>query len=270
MTSTVLITGASSGFGRLTALRFARAGWHVVGSMRNPDACPRELSNAGVRAVALDVTDPASVAAAVSAVVDTTQRIDVLVNNAGHGGHGIFEAFTDAEVRAMFETNFFGALSVMRSVLPIMREQRSGTIINITSIAGMVSGATSGIYAATKFALEAITESMASEYAPSGIRVRSVAPGAFHTGFRGANRDGSAPLDGDFATYAETMRATLDARIEAMYDGAPDPSMVADTVFEVATGDTSTIRTPVGPDAVAVAAALHSMPRQDFLDQMGT
>ncbi|MEM9891327.1 MAG: SDR family oxidoreductase [Actinomycetota bacterium] len=269
MNSTVVITGASSGFGRLTALRFAAAGWHVVGSMRRPDTCPPELIDAGIQRVALDVTDPSSVTAAVDAVVDTTGRIDVLVNNAGHGGHGMFEAFTDAEVRAMFETNFFGALSVTRSVLPVMRKQQSGTIVNITSIAGMVSGATSGVYAATKFALEAITESMASEYAPLGVRIRSVAPGAFHTGFRGANRDGTSPLSGEFATYAETLRTTLDARIEAMYDGAPDPTMVAETVFEVATGDTTTIRTPVGPDAVAVATSLHSMPRQDFLDQMG-
>ena len=269
MTSTVLITGASSGFGRLTALRFARAGWHVAGSMRRPDACPTELTDAGIQAVALDVTDPTSVAAAVDTVVETTGRIDALVNNAGHGGHGIFEAFTDAAVRAMFETNFFGALTVMRSVLPTMREQRSGTIVNVTSIAGMVSGATSGVYAATKFALEAITESMAVEYAALGIRVRSVAPGAFHTGFRGANRDGSAPLDGEFATYANSMRTTLDARIEAMYQGAPDASMVAEAIFDVATSDTPTIRNPVGPDAVAVDAALHSMPRQRFLDQMG-
>ena len=217
----------------------------------------------------MDVTDAASVAGGVDAALGSGGRIDVLVNNAGHGGHGLFEAFTDAEVRGMFETNFFGALNVMRAVLPTMREQGVGTIVNVTSIAGMVSGATSGIYAATKFALEAITESMAAEYAPLGIRVRSVAPGAFHTGFRGANRDGSAVLSGEFAAYAETLRATVDARIEAMYDGAPDASMVADTVFDVATGEGTTIRNPVGPDAVAVDAALHSMPRQAFLDQMG-
>lgn len=269
MTSTVLITGTSSGFGRLTALRFARAGWHVAATMRNPDNCPLELAEAAVQAIALDVTDVDSVAAGVDKILATTGRIDVVVNNAGHGGHGVFEAFTDAEVRSMFDTNFFGALAVMRAVLPPMRRQGSGTIVNVTSIAGMISGATSGIYASTKFALEAITESMAAEYAPLGIRVRSVAPGAFTTGFRGANRDGSAPLDGEFAAYAEKLRTDIDARIEAMYDGAPDAAMVADTIFDVATGGGTSIRTPVGPDAVAVDAALHSMPRQAFLDQMG-
>ncbi len=269
MTKTVLITGASSGFGALTAKKFSEEGWNVVATMRSPDRDQSLGKLDGVKVIELDVTKPETIERALKTTLDTFGQLDVLVNNAGHGGHGVFEAFTDAEIRAMFETNFFGALAVSRAALPLLRKQGHGVIINVTSIAGMISGPTSGIYAATKFALEAVTESMATEYAPLGIRVRSVAPGAFTTGFRGANRDGTAQVDDQLAAYAGELYKELDVRIDAMYEGAPHASMVADKIFHVATTADTPYRNPVGPDAEAVDAALHAMPRQAFLDQMG-
>lgn len=267
MSKTVLITGASSGFGRVTAEKFHSEGWNVAATMRRPENETElvKLENAAV--FRLDVTDPASIDAAVGSALGRFGGLHALINNAGHGGHGIFEEFTDADIRAMFDTNFFGALNVARAVLPHFRAQKEGAIVNVTSLAGIVSGPTSGVYAATKHALEAMTESMALEYAPLGIKVRSVAPGAFVTGFTTAYRDGSAEIDEELRPYAAQMRDMIQGVIRDMYANASDLSLVPDKIFECVTGETP-FRNMVGADAEAVAAALQSMPRQAFLDQM--
>lgn len=267
MSKTVLITGASSGFGKLTAQKFQAEGWNVAATMRSPDkgADLAALENTAV--IALDVTAPASIDAALAETKARFGGLDALINNAGHGGHGLFEQFTDADIRAMFDTNFFGALNVARAVLPGFRAQGGGAIINVTSLSGFISGPTSGIYAATKHALEAVTESMAMEYGPLGIKVRSVAPGAFVTGFTSAYRDGTAPIGPDLQPHADQMRAAMGKIIDDMYAKAGPASEVSDQIFACVTGDTP-IRCVVGADAIAIANALSSMPRQDVLDQL--
>jgi len=267
MTKTVLITGASSGFGKLTARKFQAEGWNVAATMRSPQKETELTGLDNVAVIQLDVTRPDSIADAIAATNARFGGIDAVVNNAGHGGHGMFEQFTDEEIRSMFETNVFGVLSVCRAILPQFRAQGAGVIVNITSIAGIISGPTSGIYAATKFALEALTESMAMEYAGLGIRICSVAPGAFKTGFTAANRNGTAEIDNQLKPYADALNAMVQERIDAMYANAPSATMVADRIFECVTSKVP-FRNVVGPDGEALVAALQSMPRQAFLDQL--
>lgn len=267
MPKTVLITGASSGFGREAAKMFHKEGWNLAATMRRPDAETELHQLENVEVMKLDVTDPATIQSAVVSTLNRFHGLHALINNAGFGGHGIFEEFTDEDIRAMFDTNFFGALNVSRAVLPIFRAQGEGAIVNITSLAGILSGPTSGVYAATKHALEAITESMAMEYEPLGIKVRSVAPGAFGTGFTSAYHDGSAEVDDSLKPHAVQMRAFIQAVIKDMYANAGETSAVAAKIFDCVTEDMP-IRNMVGDDAEAVAVALSSMPRQAFLDQM--
>ena len=163
--ATILITGCSSGFGKLAALQFARKGDTVYASMRNTSK-GKELEEARdseklkIELLQLDVTDEASVNTAVAKVIAEAGQIDVLVNNAGIGAHGPIEETDDDEAKEIFETNFFGALRTIRTVLPHMREKKAGTIVNVSSLAGRVGPPFDGIYAASKFALEAASEAL--------------------------------------------------------------------------------------------------------------
>ena len=182
----VLITGCSSGFGLLTALHLGRKGHRVVATMRRPER-DVELARAvrdehlPIAVAALDVCDPAQVTAAVANAQAEHGPLDVLINNAGIELRSSIEDAGEDDVRRQFETNVFGAVRVMQAVLPTMRERRSGTIVNVSSIAGVVSRPYGGFYAASKHALEAISEALHYEVAPFGIRVALVEPGQFAT-----------------------------------------------------------------------------------------
>ncbi len=246
----VLVTGGSSGFGLLIAQRFAAAGDIVVATMRNPaNADPALTGVSGCEVIALDVTDQASVDAAVAHTLETHGQIDVLVNNAGVGLRGAIETVTDAAAKDLFETNFFGALRMIRAVLPGMREQQSGVIVNVSSLAGIVTPPFEGIYAASKYALEAATEALHYELGPFGVRAHLVEPGRFPTSFAASRVD--APTDG-YLTLFERWETVFDA----MGADAPpaDPQRVADAVFEVASDPTAPVRRLVGDDAELLGA----------------
>jgi NAD(P)-dependent dehydrogenase (short-subunit alcohol dehydrogenase family) len=185
MSKTILITGASTGFGRDTAETLARAGHTVFASMRDPQAKNREhaevLRKQGIEVVELDVSSDASVDRALKEVLARTPRIDVLVNNAGIASAGITEAFTPDQAKAVFNTNVVGLLRTIRAVLPVMRGQRDGLIINIGSILGRVTFPFFGIYGASKFAVEALTDSLRYEVSQLGIDVALVQPSAYPT-----------------------------------------------------------------------------------------
>jgi len=249
--SITLITGTSSGIGLATALHLASCGDKVYASMQRLDqrqllvdeAAARNLS---IELLALDVDDEESVRAAVANVLQREGRIDVCINNAGIASMGAIERSDGAMVRQMFETNFFGALRVTRSVLPAMREQRSGTIVNISSAAGRVALPCLGIYAATKSALEAASESLASEVYPYGIRVVLIEPGFVVTPILQRGLE-SFQLD-DGSPYCDSERHIYAIFAQAQTTGS-DPKVVAAAIEAAINDPERRFRYRVTPDA---------------------
>lgn len=185
---TVFFTGASSGIGYATANAFAKAGYNVVATMRNTDK-GSELKRKGMAVVSCDVTDPASIQRAADVAISVYGKIDVVVNNAGYGLMGAFEAQTEQQIKKQFDTNFFGVQAVTRVFLPHFKSHRDGLFINVSSIAGRSVLPLYSTYHATKFAVEGFTESLQHELRPLGIRVKLVEPGPVRTQFTGASAD---------------------------------------------------------------------------------
>ncbi len=244
---TILITGASSGIGEATAKHFQANGWNVVATMRNTDSAGdlAELDNVQVQR--LDVTDPGSIAAAVAAGIDRFGKIDVLLNNAGYGAYGALEAFSMERIRRQFDTNVIGLMEVTKAVLPHMRSNRAGTIINISSIGGQITFPLGTLYHGTKFAVEGLSESLHYELEPLGIHVRIVEPGMIKTNFGGSSfdfaMDESLP---DYAPMAEAM-----ARVFGKLASNPTaPETVAEVIWEAANETGERLRFRAGADAV--------------------
>ena len=243
---TILITGASSGIGKATALRFQSEGWNVVATMRDP--ATSDLDHTDTMMVSrLDVTDPSSIKAAVSEAIDRFGSIDVLLNNAGYGAYGPLEAFTTDRIRRQFDTNVIGLLDVTKAVLPHMRASRSGAIINISSIGGQVTFPLGALYHGTKFAVEGLSEALHYELEPLGIRVRIVEPGMIKTDFGGRSFDFAMDESlGDYAPTAEAM-----GRVFGKLASNPSaPELVADVIWQAANTNSDQLRFRAGPDAV--------------------
>ncbi len=202
------ITGCSTGFGKELARLVLSRGWRAVVTARNPDQLKEFVAGHEDNALALplDVTDRAQIAHVVEQAQKRFGRIDVLVNNAGYGYLAAIEEGEDEQVRAMFETNFFGLVDLTNAVLPGMRQQRSGRIVNISSIGGLVSFAATGYYHATKYAVEGLSESLALELAPLGIKVIIVEPGPFRTDWAGRSLLESKTVISDYDTTAGERR----------------------------------------------------------------
>ncbi len=270
MPKTVLITGTSSGFGRVAVQRFQRAGWNVMATMRRPEQEKTLAQLTNVAVMRLDVTDQTSIDTAVDATLDRFEHIDVLVNNAGLGAHGLFEQYTAAEAQALYATDVFGTMNVCRGVLPHMRNQRSGRIITVTSVAGLVGGPGTTLYSGCKFALEGFTESLAMEYRAWGIRAYSVAPGAFATSFNQSANDGWDRGSGEYAAYARKMQTHMDAVVANMMTASgkqSDPAEVAEVIYACATEDRP-IHNVAGADAQGLAQMIADTPRNDLLENM--
>jgi NADP-dependent 3-hydroxy acid dehydrogenase YdfG len=202
------ITGASTGFGRLLAEEVLKAGGKVVATARMLDKVAdleKEYPQTA-KALALDVTDAGQVDLAVTQAFAKFGRVDVLVNNAGYGVAGAIEEVSEAEYMPMFETNVFGLLRVTRAFLPHLRKQRSGHILNLSSIGGLIASPGLGYYSATKFAVEGISESLAAELAPLGIRVTIIEPGPFRTDFLGRSSVIAKTRIADYDATAGNMR----------------------------------------------------------------
>jgi NAD(P)-dependent dehydrogenase (short-subunit alcohol dehydrogenase family) len=243
-----LITGCSTGFGREIARAALGAGHRVVVTARRADAVQDlvdEFGNLAV-AVALDVTDATQIAAAVSAADEAFGGIDVLVNNAGHGYLSAVEEGEDAEVRKLFDVNYFGAVDMIKAVLPAMRARGSGHIINISSMTGLVANPPNAYYSSTKFALEAVTEALAAEVGPLGIKVVAIQPGAFRTDWASRSMKESAAPIADYTDVA--ARKDL---IKQFADHLPgDPKKVAEAVLMVAQLDEPPLRLLLGRDVL--------------------
>ena len=235
----ILVTGASSGIGQACAIALAQQGHRVYGTSRTLRSAVGDFT-----LLAMDVTDTASVQVAVQTLLDREGRIDVVVNNAGFGYGGAVEDTAIEEAQAIFETNFFGVLRVCHAVLPTMRAQGSGTIINVSSIGGLIGLPFQGLYSASKYALEGVSEALRMEVKRFGIHVTLVEPGDTHTQFT-ANRRNTHGAEVN-PIYREAYRRTL-ARIETDERNGAPPEAIARTVARIVTVSRPRVRYVVGP-----------------------
>ena len=258
---TWLITGTSSGFGLCLAKELLSRGYQVVATARRPDVLSEltELYGSQVCVAKLDVCSKVDIEAAVLAGVERFGSIDAVVNNAGFGVFGGIEEVSIDEARRQFETNFFGALNVIHAVVDGMRVRRHGLIMNISSIAGFSSFPGSGIYGASKFALEAVSESLSKELKMLGVRTIIVEPGAFRTDFLGSNfTSHQTQLD----DYRESVGEVLDYFAQLQADG--DPLKAAKAMVDVAEQDDPPMRLLLGDDAWHFAMEKMESLRTDF------
>jgi NAD(P)-dependent dehydrogenase (short-subunit alcohol dehydrogenase family) len=250
-----LITGCSSGFGREIALAALAAGDRVLATARRPETLSglRERGGDRVRTAALDVTDAGQAEAAVKTALEEFGRIDVVVNNAGNGSVGAVEELTLEELRALMEVMFFGAVAVTKAVLPHLRAQGSGTVVQISSMGGQLSMPGFGAYSAAKYALEGLSEALAAEVAPFGVRVLIVEPGAFRTEFGGGRMHRSRTID----AYAVSTSGTRDA-VESMDGTQPgDPAKAAAAIVRAVGSADAPLHLALGADAVEAIRAQH-------------
>ncbi|MET0280216.1 MAG: oxidoreductase [Steroidobacteraceae bacterium] len=247
---TWFITGASRGFGALIAAQALAAGDAVIATARDPLSIPADIRNhANALALPLDVANETQARDAARAGVERFSRIDVLLNNAGYGLIGAIEESSAEEVERIFRTNVFGLLNVTRAVLPQMRAQRAGRVLNISSIGGYASAMGFGIYCATKFAVEAISESLHAELAPLGIHTTVIEPGYFRTSFLSDKSVASTATQLD--DYAQTVGNVR--RFAQGADGQQpgDPRKLAEAVMQLVASPQPPLRLPLGADTVA-------------------
>lgn len=265
MTPTILITGASSGIGRAAAKLFQSAGWQVIATMRTPQH-ERELNTLDrVLVERLDVLDLASIDSAVAAGLARFGRIDVLLNNAGYGAYGPLEATPIEKIRRQFDVNVLGVLATTKAVLPHMRAQGSGTVLNISSIGGKMTFPLGSLYHGTKFAVEGLSESLHYELLPLGIRVKVIEPGMVKTDFAGRSFDFNH--DPTLLPYQALVQAFL-AAMGPMAENASSPELVADILLAAATDGKDQLRYEAGADAVQLLAARRAADDASFLGGM--
>ncbi|MEJ2862463.1 oxidoreductase [Actinomycetospora flava] len=240
-----LITGTSTGFGRAIALAALERGDRVLATARRVDDIADLAASDGARVAALDVTDEGQVTAAVDVAVAEFGRIDVVVNNAGYGSRGAFEEFTEEQIRDQFAVNVFGPFAVTRAVLPVMRAQGSGHVIQMSSLAGVRSALGGSIYSATKFALEGMSEGLAAEVRGFGIKVTMIEPGPFRTDFAGRSpaRPEAMP------EYSAVLDESREKFVKLHGTQPGDPDRAAQVVLAVADLADPPLRLPLGPNA---------------------
>ncbi len=251
---TWFITGASRGLGSLIAEKALAKGDNVVATARSAKTVIERFGDhPNLLAVALDVGEEAQAHRAAGEAVARFGRIDVLVNNAGFGLLGAVEEATAQEVEAIYRTNVFGLLAVTRAVLPHMRRQRSGHILNFSSIGGYRSAAGFGVYCSTKFAVEGLTEALADELAPLGIHATAVEPGYFRTDFLEGNSLSVSPVE--IADYAGTAGVVREKARVISRNQPGDPNRLADVVVDFVAMENPPVRLPLGSDTVAAIEA---------------
>jgi NAD(P)-dependent dehydrogenase (short-subunit alcohol dehydrogenase family) len=260
MKKTVFITGASSGIGRSTAQYFLERGWNVVATMRNPDQAGNWLKVDHSLALRLDVTDPETIQAAMNEAISRFGAVDVLVNNAGYGAFGPFEASTSEQVERQIATNVTGLMNVSKALLPHFRERRSGVIVNIASIGGRMTFPLYSLYHATKWAVEGFSEALVYELEPFGIRVKIVEPGPIKTDFYDRSQD---VMTKPGLTAYDALVARVMPTMQKAGANAPGPEIVARTIYRAATDGRHRLRYAVNSASVLLLRRL--MPTGVFM-----
>src|SRR5215208_139241 len=266
-----VVTGSSSGIGFEASLMLARNGFQTYATMRNPKKGENIKSiatkeNLSVHIEQLDVTDNKSVMNAIQAILTEAGRIDVLVNNAGYALTGAFEDLAIEEIKAQYETNFFGLIRTTQAVLPIMRKQKSGTIVNISSGAGRFGYPTGSAYVSTKFAVEGLSESMAYELEPLGIKVILVEPGVIKTNIANGMVIAKKSQNSN-SPYSQIMQK-MSTSFEHMLENASSPDLVAKVVLQAVTSENPSLRYLAGKDVEMWVEAKRNMSDDEFYKMM--
>jgi NADP-dependent 3-hydroxy acid dehydrogenase YdfG len=251
MSKTILITGASSGLGKASALLFQSKGWNVIATMRNPEKESELKALDGFLVTKLDVLDVDSIAEAVSKGIKQFGKIDILLNNAGYGAYGPLESFSRDRIQRQFNTNVIGLLDVTIAVLPHFRKNKDGIIINISSVGGKLTFPLGSLYHGTKFAVEGISESLSYEVAQFGGKVKIIEPGAIATDFASRSLDFSN--DESMVEY-ETIVGKVMSALPTLYQNSSAPSAIANVIYEAATDGKNRLRYTAGEDAITFIA----------------
>lgn len=273
MQRVAVVTGSSSGIGLETSLAFARNGFHTYATMRNLEDGSRHImdiatkENLPLQPVQLDVNNDKSVKDAINRIVKEKGRIDIVINNAGYDLAGAIEEISYDDMKAQFETNFFGAVKVMKSVIPIMRNQRNGKIVNITSIGGRVAIPFHSIYHATKFALEGLSESIQYELEPFGIKIILIEPGTVRSDFWKNMKTAATKPSGSESTtdlpYSQ-MKIKIAESLKQVAENGLHPSEVAKAILDATTSDNPDFRYLVGKDATMTIEIRKNMSDREF------
>ncbi len=261
---TVLVTGSSTGIGKATCKLFQERNWNVVATMRRPDDEKELPALENVLVTRLDVTDAASIQAAVKAGIDRFGRIDVLVNNAGFGSYGPLEATSMEKVERQFSTNVLGLLAMTKALLPHFRANRSGVIVNISSVGGKVAYPLGTLYHGTKFAVEGLSEALSFEMGTVGVRVKIVEPGAIKTDFM---KSFDFNNDETLTEYQDVVGKLMKVAGPMMENGA-EPTVVAEVIYQAATDGTDQLRYTAGDDAEPLMAKRKAEDDTTFLRGM--
>jgi short-subunit dehydrogenase len=258
---TVIITGASSGIGRATALYFAYQGWNVVATSRSGKRLEEFREYANISCQKLDVTNQESIRSVIEKTAKKYASINVVVNNAGYGTLGAFEASTPSQVRAQFDVNVFGLMDVVREVVPVFRKQKHGVIVNISSMGGRITFPLYGVYHATKWAVEGFSESLAYELRPFGITVKLIEPGTIKTEFIGRSevRFSKRGLK-EYSDYEKMVVSNF----HKSYRDATNPIVVAKKIYQASTDGKNKLRYPVAKPALSLILLKKLLPESVF------
>ncbi len=250
MEKVILITGASSGIGKETAKLFQAKNWKVAATMRVPEEAEDLKKIVDLECIRLDVTEPDSIRSAIESTLEVFGRIDVVVNNAGYGLFGPFEAATSEQIERQFETNVLGLMNVCREILPYFRERKKGMIVNIASVGGRLTFPFYSLYHATKWAVEGFSESLQYEVEQFNIRIKIIEPGPIKTDFYDRSEE-KARKDGLTAYDHMLEKASLNMRKAAAE--APDGRVVAETIYDAVTDGSKKIRYSVNTKGILAA-----------------
>ncbi|WP_458626748.1 SDR family oxidoreductase [Winogradskyella sp. PC D3.3] len=248
MNKTIFITGASSGIGKATAIHFQKKGWNVVATMRNTNSGKDLAELQNVLVTRLDVTDSSSIQSAVKAAVQKFETIDVLLNNAGYGMLGTLEATPIATIREQYNVNVIGLLETTQTVLPIMRKQKSGTIVNISSMGGRIALPLGSVYGATKYAVEGISEALQYELEPLGITVKIIEPGVITSNFSKSVAFNDENISDYKVVVDKIMKTYKGEETNDTFPGSA-PNTVAKVIDTAIHDTTNQLRFPAGNDA---------------------
>lgn len=266
MSNTILITGASSGIGKATALHFQKQGWNVIATMRSPEKETELNKLENVHLEKLDVLDVASIETAINNGISKYGKIDALLNNAGYGAYGPLESFPRENIIKQFNTNVIGLMDITKAIIPHFRANKNGVIVNISSIGGQMTFALGSLYHGTKFAVEGISESLHYEMKEIGVKVKIVEPGFIATDFGGRSFDFQA---GDIEDYQPLIGALMKQWQNPNNTVSP-PSLVAEVIFNAVTDGKNQLRYRAGDDANFLLDSRKRMTDKEFFEMMNT